>query len=101
MRQFVIGGVLAVGLLGCGGATGAFCSKSQECAQKSGATFSISECQNNVTANREKAASKNCASQFDDLATCLAGLSCDAINDANAQEANCGGKNNTYVKCMQ
>ena len=88
------------------------CSKQAECAKKAGNSFSETECRTGDTADREKATSKGCTSQYDDLNGCISALSCDSINnlvtcDANGAcfwtttaTNNCGAKINLYDKCM-
>lgn len=108
MRRFVIGGVLALGLAGCGGDR---CSKQAECAKKAGNSFSETECRTGDTADREKATSMGCTAEYDGLMSCLSALSCDSINNLTTCDAtacywtttatsNCGAKINLYSKCM-
>lgn len=101
MRHVAICGLLALAALGCGSSSAALCSKAQDCAIKAGTSFSITDCQSNSTTNRELAVTKGCGGAFDELAACLSTLSCTDLTSDTAQQASCGGKNNTYVKCMQ
>ena len=99
MKEGMIAAALALGLMGlsgCGNAGDSICSKAAECAKKAGTAFSESQCKDDAKTTRELAASKNCGSQLDDWLNCLADLACGA--DATA---NCGGKQNTFTKCIQ
>ncbi len=89
---------LAVGLAGCGAN---YCDKAEECAKKSGTAFSKTQCENTVKTEQEMADSKGCGSQYGDLESCTAGLTCDQLSSANGIATNCGAATNAYVKCMQ
>ena len=97
MKKVLIAGLLAVGLVGCADV----CAKSEECAKKAGTAFSITECRNEQTADREKVNTKGCSAEYADASACLAGLTCDQLNDANGILANCGAKLEKLNKCLQ
>lgn len=76
-----------------------FCAVAEDCAKKSGAAFSITQCRNEYQTAREQANTKGCASQFDDFYNCSGSLACGATTDQVA--ANCGAKANSLIKCLQ
>ena len=98
MRHFVVVAFAALLNVGCTSALDAYCGKAKECAQKAGTAFSETECKQTNQADREKAASKNCASQWDDVAGCLAGATCGSTNEQ--LRALCGAKSDAFNKCM-
>lgn len=97
MMKVLIAGLLAVGLVGCADV----CSKSEECAKKAGTAFSISQCRTEATAERERVNTKGCSAEYSDASACVAGLTCDQLNDANGILTNCGGKIEKLSKCLQ
>ncbi len=101
MRRAIVAVALVVGLAGLTGCGASLCDKAEECAKKAGTTFSKTECENTDKTNKEKADSKGCGSQYSDLASCAAGLSCDQFNSDTGLSTNCGAKVNAYNKCMQ
>jgi hypothetical protein len=90
--------VAAIAVLALAGCGGDLCAKEQECAQKSGATFSITECRQNASIQREQAQSRNCAAQYDALTACAVGLSCGST--AADLTTNCGARVNDYARCL-
>ena len=88
MKNVLIAGLLAVGLVGCADV----CAKSEECAKKSGTSFSITQCRTDVTSERERAQTKGCSAEFSALEGCIAGLTCDQLNSATGLTTNCGAQ---------
>ncbi|MDP1822863.1 MAG: hypothetical protein Q8L48_06465 [Archangium sp.] len=97
MKKVLIAGLLAVGLVGCADV----CAKSEECAKKSGTSFSVTQCRTDVTAEREKAQTKGCSSEFSALEACIAGMTCDQLNSATGLTTNCGAQVEKANKCLQ
>jgi hypothetical protein len=96
MKTFVVAAVLAMGLVGCG--TG-FCERQEDCAKKSGMVFSVTECRTQDKIDREKSDAKSCAKQYDELTSCIGGLSCPI--SAESIVGNCGNKYQLWEKCVQ
>ncbi len=96
MKQMMIAAVMALGMYSCSDT----CAKQAECAQKSGATFSQTECQNDSKIEQEKAANSGCGGEYNELVSCVAALDCSQINDGVAILAECGAKYSSYAKCV-
>ncbi len=96
MKKLLVGAVLAMGLVGCG--TG-FCERQEDCAKKSGAVFSVTECRTEDKINREKSDAKACGKQYDELTSCIGALSCPITTETIS--GNCGGKAQLWLKCVQ
>lgn len=98
MKKLMMTVVLAsFGFVGCADV----CAKQAECAKKSGATFSQTECTNNAKIEQEKATNAGCGGEYSDALNCIAGLDCSQINDGSAISAECGAKVEKYSKCVQ
>jgi thiamine biosynthesis lipoprotein ApbE len=95
MKRAILGVVATMVLSACGGD---ICAKSEECAKKSGETFSITECRRDDQINREKAATKNCSNQYGEFTACLSTLQCGSTLDQ--LNANCGAKATALDKCI-
>ena len=101
MKKLMLGLMLGAGLVALSGCGADLCGKQAECAKKSGTAFSETECRSQDKTDREKAASMSCGSQYDELSSCIAGLTCDQLGTLDAIAANCGAKLNAYSKCVQ
>ena len=101
MKKLLLGLMLGVGLVALSGCGADACAKQAECAKKAGTAFSETECRATDKTDREKAASKGCGSQYDELSGCIAGLTCDQLTSLDAIVANCGAKVNAWNKCIQ
>jgi len=101
MKRVIMAAALVIGLGVLQGCGKSYCDVAEDCAKKAGTTFSKTQCETDVKTSKEKASSKNCGSQADDVESCYAGLSCDQLNSDNGTTANCGGKIDALNKCMQ
>jgi hypothetical protein len=101
MKTMMLGLMLAVGAVMLSGCGADLCAKAADCAKKAGESFSETQCRTDQKTNRELASTKGCGSQFDELANCIAGLSCDQVSSQTGVLANCGAAANAFSKCMQ
>jgi len=94
----LLSAIAALGLVGCGVD---LCARSEDCARKAGDAFSITECRNEAVTSREKAQTAGCATEYNDMEVCLAGLTCDQLSTNNGREANCGAKLDQFRECYK
>lgn len=87
--------VLMLAVTGCD-----ICTKSEECAKKSGTAFSITECRTQAQTSREQANTKGCGAEYGALESCAASLTCDQLNSANGLTTNCGAQIEKAAKCL-
>lgn len=92
---------LALGAQACGGDDAAsLCAQLRECAEKSGAKFSETECNETFTKQREKADTAGCASEYDDVMSCVSGIDFQCSDNFERKSAaECGAKIKALDKC--
>ncbi len=99
------GSLCSLCLIACGGDDAdAVCDRRQECAAKSSDSFSVTECKQENQTSRERADTQGCASEYDDAASCAAGLDlqcADFTGDGFGRklQAECGSTLKVYSRC--
>lgn len=85
----------------CGGDPSAeYCGKIRQCAEKSGASFSETECTNELDVALESAETSGCGSEYDEYLSCAASLDYECSEDWSAKIASeCGAALKAASKC--
>lgn len=90
-------------LAACGGSDGTgLCVKAQECAEKSGEQFSKTECENDLKAEKEKAETANCGSEYSDFASCAESIDLECSDNLGEKlTSECGAEAKALNKCLE